>query len=66
LLGLTLVMKILVRARELVLEDIPGIAEGMNQKLIKIELEVFLERTPASKKGKKDPSAAGEPAAAER
>jgi len=65
LLGLALVMKILIRARELVLEGIPGIAEGMNQKLIKIELEAFLEKTPASKKGKKSSADAGESAAAE-
>lgn len=65
MLGLNLVMKVLVRARELVLEGIAGIAEGMNQKLIKIELEVCLEITPASKQGDKIPTAAGEPAAAE-
>jgi hypothetical protein len=35
-------MKILVRPRELVPEGIAGASEGMNRKLIKIELEVCL------------------------
>jgi chemotaxis protein MotA len=54
-----------VRARELMLEGILGIAEGINQKLIKIKLEAYLEKNPPSKKAKKSPAPAGEPAAAE-
>src|SRR6202167_83400 len=55
----------LVRTRELVMEGILGIAEGINQKLIKIKLEAYLEKNPPSKKAKKSPAPAGEPAAAE-
>jgi chemotaxis protein MotA len=55
----------LVRTRELMLEGILGIAEGINQKLIKIKLEAYLENNPPSKKEKKSTAAAGEPAAAE-
>jgi len=55
----------LVRTRELMLEGILGIAEGINQKLIKIKLEAYLEKNPPSKKAKKSPEPAGEPAAAE-
>jgi len=55
----------LVRTRELMLEGILGIAEGINQKLIKIKLEAYLEKNPPSKKAKKSPQPAGEPAAAE-
>jgi chemotaxis protein MotA len=54
-----------VRTRELMLEGILGIAEGINQKLIKIKLEAYLEKNPPSKKAKKSPAPAGEPAAAE-
>jgi len=54
------------QTRELMTDGIPGIVEGMNQKLIKIELEAGLGKTPASKKGKKSPAAAGEPTAARR
>ena len=55
----------LVRTRELMLEGILGIAEGINQKLIKIKLEAYLEKNAPSKKAKKSPAAAGEPAAVE-
>jgi chemotaxis protein MotA len=54
-----------VRTRELMLEGILGIAEGINQKLIKIKLEAYLENNTPSKKAKKSPAAAAEPAAAE-
>jgi chemotaxis protein MotA len=54
-----------VRTRELMLEGILGIAEGINQKLIKIKLEAYLEKNAPSKKAKKSPAAAAEPAAAE-
>ena len=55
----------IVQTRELMLEGILGIAEGINQKLIKIKLEAYLEKTSPSKKEKKSPAAAGAPAAAE-
>jgi chemotaxis protein MotA len=55
----------IIQTRELMLEGILGIAEGINQKLIKIKLEAYLEKTSPSKKEKKSPSAAGAPAAAE-
>lgn len=55
----------IVQTRELMLEGILGIAEGINQKLIKIKLEAYLEKTLPSKKEKKSPAAAGAPAAAE-
>lgn len=54
-----------VRTRELMLEGILGIAEGINQKLIKIKLEAYLETDPRSNKAKKSPATAAEPAAAE-
>jgi chemotaxis protein MotA len=54
-----------VRTRELMLEGILGIAEGINQKLIKTKLEAYLENNTPSKKAKKSPAAAAEPAAAE-
>lgn len=55
----------IVRTRELMLEGILGIAEGINHKLIRIKLEAYLEKQSSSKKGKKSPAVAGEPAAAE-
>jgi len=55
----------IVRTRELMLEGVLGIAEGINQKLIKIKLEAYLEKEPSPKKEKKSRAAAGEPAAAE-
>jgi chemotaxis protein MotA len=55
----------LVRTRELVLEGILGIAEGINQKLIKIKLEAYLEKTAPSKNTSKSTAGAREPAAAE-
>jgi len=55
----------IIQTRELMLEGILGIAEGINQKLIKIKLEAYLEKTSPSKKEKKSPAAAGAPAAAE-
>jgi chemotaxis protein MotA len=54
-----------VRTRELMLEGILGIAEGVNQKLIRIKLEAYLEKHSPAKKAKKSSVAAGEPAAAE-
>lgn len=55
----------LVRVRELMLAGILGIAEGVNQKLIKIKLEAYLEKNPSSRKAKAGAAAAGRPAAAE-
>jgi chemotaxis protein MotA len=57
----------LVRVRELMLEGILGIAEGINQKLIKIKLEAYLEKNTSSPKvkAKKSAAAAGAPATAE-
>jgi len=54
----------LVRTRELMLEGILGIAEGINQKLIKIKLEAYLEKSPAPKKEKVSTAPAGKPVAA--
>lgn len=55
----------IVRTRELILEGILGIAEGINQKLIRIKLEAYLEKNLPGRKEKKSPGAAGAPAAAE-
>ncbi|HEY3825682.1 MAG TPA: flagellar motor protein [Bryobacteraceae bacterium] len=54
-----------VRVRELMLEGILAIAEGINQKLIKIKLDAYLEKNPGSQKAKKSKAPAGKPAAAE-
>src|SRR6266699_1825250 len=53
-----------VRTRELILEGILGIAEGINQKLIRIKLEAYVEKHSPSKKTQKSRAAAGAPAAA--
>jgi len=56
----------IIQTRELMLEGILGIAEGINQKLIKIKLEAYLEKNTSSQKAKKkSPAAAGSPATAE-
>jgi len=55
----------LVRIRELTLEGILGIAEGVNHRLIRVKLEAFLEKNPLPKKTGKRSAATGEPAAAE-
>jgi chemotaxis protein MotA len=54
-----------VQAKELILEGVSGIVEGMNPKLIRIKLEAFLQ--PGGKKGAaadKETAGAGAPAAA--
>jgi chemotaxis protein MotA len=54
-----------VQAKELLLEGVASIIEGMNPKLIRVKLEAFLE--PGRKKkvmAGKQPAGAGEPAAA--
>jgi len=55
----------LVRIRELTLEGILGIAEGVNHRLIRVKLEAFLEKNPLPKKTGKRSAATGAPAAAE-
>jgi chemotaxis protein MotA len=55
----------LVRIRELTLEGILGIAEGVNHRLIRVKLEAFLEKNPLPKKVPKSRAATGEPAAVE-
>ena len=54
-----------VQAKELLLEGVSSILEGMNPKLIRVKLEAFVQ-TKGSKKAKGDAEAtgAGEPAAA--
>jgi chemotaxis protein MotA len=55
----------LVRIRELTLEGILGIAEGVNHRLIRVKLESFLEKNLLPKKTRKRSAATGAPAAAE-
>jgi chemotaxis protein MotA len=55
----------LVRIRELTLEGILGIAEGVNHRLIRVKLEAFLERNPLPKKTRGSQAATSAPAAAE-
>jgi chemotaxis protein MotA len=54
-----------VRMRELMLEGILGIAEGINQKVIKIKLDAYVEKHASSKKARKSAAAAAAPAPAE-
>lgn len=60
----------LVRGRELTLEGVLGIAERVNQRLIRIKLEAWLDRHPAGQPEheplKSPPAAATAPAPAER
>jgi chemotaxis protein MotA len=54
----------LVRIRELTLEGVLGIAEGVNHRLIRIKLDAFLEKNPSSAIERNAPEiGAGEPAA---
>lgn len=55
-----------VRFRELTLEGVLGIAEGVNHRLIRIKLDAFLEKNPISgeRKAQDRRAPAGEPAAA--
>jgi chemotaxis protein MotA len=55
----------LVRIRELTLEGILGIAEGVNHRLIRIKLEAFLEKNPVREKPRKSRAVTGAPAVAE-
>ena len=54
----------IVRFRELTLDGILGIAEGVNHRLIRIKLEAFLERDSSPGKERKSRETAVEPAAA--
>jgi chemotaxis protein MotA len=51
-----------VQAKELMLEGVGSILEGMNPKLIKVKLEAFLPHSGKKKSPKGAPEAAGEPA----
>jgi chemotaxis protein MotA len=55
-----------VRARELVLEGVIGIVEGLNPKLIRSKLDAYIRHTAPKKDGKpkKAPAPAGAPSAA--
>lgn len=54
-----------VRARELILEGILGIAEGVNQKLIKVKLDAYLDSRGAKAKAEKAERPAAAAVAAE-
>jgi len=54
-----------VASKELLLEGVSSILEGMNPKLIRVKLEAFLHsKSPKKAKGDAEASGAGEPAAA--
>jgi len=53
-----------VQAKELMLQGVLSIAEGLNQKLIRIKLEAYSHGTAASRTSKPQEGAAGEPASA--
>ncbi len=54
-----------VAAKELLLEGVSSILEGMNPKLIRVKLEAFLHsKNPKKPKGDAEAAGAGEPAAA--
>jgi chemotaxis protein MotA len=53
-----------VQAKELILEGVGSILEGMNPKLIKVKLEAFLPHSGNKKSPKGAPEAAGEPVTA--
>ncbi|HSP67250.1 MAG TPA: MotA/TolQ/ExbB proton channel family protein, partial [Bryobacteraceae bacterium] len=50
--------------KELLLEGVCSIVEGMNPKLIRVKLEAFLQHASKSKKAEKEASGAGAPAPA--
>lgn len=54
-----------VRTRELILEGILAIAEGVNQKLIKVKLEAYVEKRSPAKKAQPAGAGAAAPAAVE-
>jgi len=59
-------MQAAIQMRELMLEGVLGIAEGLNPKLIRIKLEAYAPPPPPRKTSKKspEPRAAGQPAPA--
>lgn len=54
-----------IQIRELMLEGVLSIAEGVNQKLIRLKLEAYLGHSPAGKAAKQKGQSAAEPVAAE-
>jgi chemotaxis protein MotA len=54
-----------IQIRELMLEGVLSIAEGVNQKLIRLKLEAYLEKNPAGKLAKEKGQSSAEPVAAE-
>jgi chemotaxis protein MotA len=50
-----------IRSRELTLEGILGIAEGVNHRLIRIKLDAFLKKNPQSRE-EREPQKSGTPA----
>ena len=58
-------MRASIRAKEVMLEGVLGIAEGLNPKLIRSKLEAYLDGSPAPAKASAKGSAAGQPVAAE-
>jgi chemotaxis protein MotA len=57
--------KELIRIRELMLEGVISIAEGVNQKLIRVKLEAYLGEQRSAKKARDKRQPAGEPVSAE-
>jgi len=53
-----------IEIKELLLEGVSGILEGMNPKLIRTKLEAFVEQGGKKAKGASEKSGAGSPAAA--
>jgi chemotaxis protein MotA len=54
-----------IQVRELMLEGVLSIADGINQKLIRLKLDAYLGHSPAAKAGKKKGQTAAEPLSAE-
>lgn len=54
-----------IQIRELMLEGVLSIAEGVNQKLIRLKLDAYLGQSPGAKAAKKKGQPSAEPASAE-
>jgi flagellar motor component MotA len=54
-----------IQVRELMLEGVLSIADGVNQKLIRLKLDAYLGHSPAAKAGKKKGQTAAQPLSAE-
>jgi len=54
-----------IQVRELMLEGVLSIADGVNQKLIRLKLDAYLGNSPAAKAGKKKGQTAAQPLSAE-